>query len=159
MELVLRYGGIGFAAFALLAVLAYLFGSSPKSKVEPTKPARPAHLIALERLEDPSLQALLDAGDVKGYHALLSEILRSYIESRFGLPAMESTSDEVLALTRSMPIDSSMRTSLADALSISDMAKFAKVKPLPEENTRCLTIIKQFVETTKPKTANSADDE
>ena len=78
-------------------------------------------------------------------------MLRTYNERRFEVPAMESTSDEILG---SVPIAGLGRETVAglrDTLLRSDLVKFAKFIPSAEENERSFSGAVSFVETTRRK--------
>jgi hypothetical protein len=80
----------------------------------------------------------------------MTYILRDYIEKRFGLHAMESTSDEILDHLQAMRLPETIISELALILELSDKAKFAKSRPLPHENTQAMHDAIHFIESTKP---------
>lgn len=130
-------------------------------------PQRPAHEVALESLRVLDAERLWQRGKVKEYHSHLTDILRTYIERRFTIMAMEMTTEEIL----SSPVLNGERTSvrltnrdaggspqnvnetLKEILVRADLVKFAKYQPLPEENERSMTLAYSFVESTKPEVA------
>ena len=59
-------------------------------------PQPPAHLVAWESLDALEASGLLEAGNIKTYHIRLSDIMRVYVNGRFGLDAMEMTTGEVV---------------------------------------------------------------
>ena len=88
------------------------------------------------------------AEDSKAYYTQLTDILREYINERFGFNATEMTSYEILEhLEESRDKDS--LSELRDLLSTSDMVKFAKFKPMLNENDRNLVSALEFVNETK----------
>jgi hypothetical protein len=95
---------------------------------------RPAHEIALEALNELRNQKLWQQGRVKEYHIQVSDIVRTYIEHRYAIFAMEMTSDEILRSLRLIIVDVQLKTKLSSVLILSDMVKFAKENPLPNEN-------------------------
>ena len=78
----------------------------------------------------------------------MTDILREYINDRFGFNATEMTSYEILErLEESQDKDS--LSELSDLLSTADMVKFAKFKPMLNENDRNLVSALEFVNGTK----------
>ncbi len=126
------------------------FASKPNAETkEPIKPKIPAHILAMESLKRLDEEKLWQNGQEKLYHIRLSEILRTYIASRFAIDAIEMTSSEILEhFTKSNDISDELLSNLRKQLDISDMTKFAKYKPLPDEHGFCLTSAIQFVEKT-----------
>jgi hypothetical protein len=63
---------------------------------------------------------------------------------------MEMTSTQILDTIRANDETRLPGKSMKDLLSIADFVKFAKVRPLPEDNVKSFNWAKQFVEDTKP---------
>ena len=122
----------------LLAVILTIYFLKRKKKVEViqevTVNKRPAHEIAIEVLNDLRVQKLWQQGRVKEYHIVISDTIRTYIENRFNVGAMEMTSDEILKSLRFIITDNNLKLKLSNVLILSDMVKFAKEQPLPNEN-------------------------
>jgi hypothetical protein len=95
----------------------------------PAIPPRPAHEVALEALDRLRDQQLYQAGRLKEYYSILTEILRRYIEARWEIPAMESTSFQLLRDVEPKIGDANLRLLLENLLSDADLAKFAKNQP------------------------------
>ncbi len=123
---------------ALLAIIAVVYFLKRKKKVEIIEEVavvkRPAHEIAIEALNDLRVQKLWQQGRVKEYHIVISDTIRTYIENRFTVGAMEMTSDEILKSLRFIITDTNLKSKLSNVLILSDMVKFAKEQPLPNEN-------------------------
>jgi hypothetical protein len=140
------------AGIILLILIIYFIRKHYKAKpvvVEAVKPKVPAHLIALEKLEKLKNEKLWQEGKLKHYHITLSEIVRQYIEDRFSIQALEQTTDEILFGFRNTAIDEDSKTKLKQLLILSDLVKFAKEQPLPNENEQSLTNAFDFVNGTK----------
>jgi UDP-glucose 4-epimerase len=109
----------------------------------------PPHIEALELLQQLRDEKLWQNGFEKEYHIRVSDIIRNYIERRFGLTALEQTTDEIMRHTRSIDlIDENLRFKLKQILSLSDMVKFAKELPLPNENEQSMENAILFVNST-----------
>jgi hypothetical protein len=123
---------------ALLAIIVLIYFLKRKKKIEVVEVVavnkRPAHEIAIEALNDLRVQKLWQQGRVKEYHIVISDTVRTYIENRFNVSAMEMTSDEILKSLRFIITDVNLKSKLSNVLVLSDMVKFAKEQPLPNEN-------------------------
>lgn len=108
------------------------------------KPKEPAHIIALRELERIKDEKLWQKDKEKQYYSEITYVLRNYIEDRFQIPAMEQTTDEILQSFRSRSglLNEKSASNLIQILSLADLVKFAKYKPLPDANN--LTLINSF---------------
>ncbi len=115
-----------------------------------TAPARPAHEIALEELDALERKDLARRGDWKTYYSELSDIVRRYLENRFGLAAPDMTTEEFLVYVRDRSIlETSYKSLLREFLTASDLVKFARYVPDAQEGDQAMVTARQFVEQTK----------
>ena len=115
------------------------------------KPSEPAHILALRELDKLKADKLWQNNKVKDYYTRLTDILRSYLEGRFDVHAMEHTSEEILEeLKQSGFNDNRLFKKLKDTLLLSDLVKFAKLKPLPQDNETCILDAYIFIKETRP---------
>lgn len=124
----------------------------------PKKPARPPHEIALEKLQQLEEKKLWQKGDVKAYHSEITEIVRRYFEERFRIPAMESTTDELLDTLRNIPDGHQITDITKDFLTNADMVKFAKFVPMASVNEEMMKQAYKMVHTTKRKQAQESKE-
>jgi len=116
-------------------------------KPEPI-PANQEAMLALDALAE---KKLWQQGHDKQFHVELTDILRRYIERRFGVPALEKTSDEILdELYELAESQKASLDNLKQILSMADFVKFAKYHPLADENQLSFMNSKMFVQQTKP---------
>jgi hypothetical protein len=112
---------------------------------------RPAHAIALEALAKLHAARLLEAARHEEYYVRLSDIVRTYLESRFHLRAPEMTTEEFLqAAQRDPQLTPPQRSLLGTFLSEADLVKFARYVPAPDDAERAYRAARQFVESTAP---------
>ncbi|KIA87075.1 hypothetical protein [Flavobacterium sp. AED] len=84
---------------------------------------------------------LWQKGEVKAYYSELTDITRNYIEEAIEIPAMESTTSELIQGLRAASVKKKMTLSqeiienLERVLKQADLVKFAKSKPLDFEIT------------------------
>lgn len=110
----------------------------------------PAHVIAMNALQVLADKKLWQNGQDKQFQTELTDILRQYIEDRFYVNALEKTSDEILdELYELSEQQKSSLQNLKQILQLADLVKFAKYKPLADENQLSFMNAKMFVEQTK----------
>lgn len=122
-------------------------------------PPQPPHVIAIAALEALHHQKLWQNNKHKLYYSLLTEILRTYIDGRWGVSAMEMTSDEIIAAMRSVELPDKARMDLTAILRDADLVKFAKFAPEAEQNENDYQKAYYFVEETKPEEENPSAEE
>lgn len=110
---------------------------------------KPPHEIALSALNQVKDEKLWQQGREKEYYTELTDILRKYIEDRFYISAPEMTSDEILTVIKGFTDTDSSYYTLEQVLKLSDLVKFAKYKPLTNENDLSLVNAYLFVNQTK----------
>jgi uncharacterized repeat protein (TIGR01451 family) len=103
---------------------------SSKSPEETIINPDPAHVIAFRELEKLREEQLWQKGEIKYYYTRLTEILRQYLENRFGVFSLELTTSETLdALVKSGFKKDASYNILKTILTGADLVKFAKHKP------------------------------
>jgi hypothetical protein len=120
-----------------------------ESLIDFSKPKIPPHEIALRALEELRNKKLWQNNRVKEYYTELTEIIRTYIEGRFNILAMEMTTDEIMTSMIPSGIQNTLKNKLRQMLVLADLVKFAKSNPLPHEHDQSLDIAFEFVNETK----------
>jgi len=142
-------GGLALAGLALWAYRRYRSRARPTAP-ERHAPSRPPHEVALEALGRLESEQLLDRGEVKTFHIRVSEILRVYLEGRFGIEAMERVTDEVVEGLRGVHLDPELVKSVRLFLEACDLVKFAKHTPSPDQSRQMVPSARRLVEATRP---------
>lgn len=91
--------------------------------------AMPAHVLAERKLEVLAKKRLWQNGQVKLHYAELTFILREYLQKRYRVPALESTTEETLAYLQKTDFPQDLRQPLAETFLQADLVKFAKSAP------------------------------
>jgi len=91
--------GLGLAGVVVLALIITLVRRRLR-RLTPPPPPLPPHLLAYQALDRLLATDLLATSQIKAFYETLSDILRHYIEQRFGLRASEQTTEEFLAVVR-----------------------------------------------------------
>lgn len=145
------YWGVGLLALiGVVILLTIYFNKKPiASLAEPQKPKVPPHVPALEALRKIQEEQVWKEGKIKEYYSAISDTVRLYIEERFALNALESTTDEIMLAFRSQIVDKDSKEKLQQLLMLSDLVKFAKLSPIENENLFTLQNAFDFVNATK----------
>ena len=154
-EFWIRFGRwivIGLLILALIGVIIWLIirykNNKPVKILE--RPKEPPYVIALRRLEELKEKKLYQQGKIREYYSELTDILRTYIEQRFRIAALEQTSSEIInSFKIAKVIDDNQLELLKNLLRTADFAKFAKYKPTNDINEQNWNLTKEFIETTK----------
>lgn len=125
----------------------------PAQKITPPPVVIPPHTVALEKFNALQQAKLWQKGQIKEYHTQLTFILREYLENRFGILALESTSREIADQLKDF-VPEDLRQETTRLLNTSDMVKFAKATPPVEVHDRLLLQAIKFIDTTKPEEPN-----
>jgi hypothetical protein len=142
-------GIILIAAIVWLVIYYLRKRKRGESLIDFSKPKLPPHEIALSALSELRNKKLWQNNFVKLYYTELTEIIRTYMEGRFGVFAMEMTTDEIMDSLTSHNIQGGLKNKLRQTLVLADLVKFAKSNPLPNEHDQCLDIAFEFVNQTK----------
>lgn len=134
-----------------IAGLAWLIAARRRRAAMGPEPVYvPAHTLALQRLAALMQRRLVEAGRFDDFYTEASQILRRYIEDRFGLHAPERTTEEFLvecrASSRLLPDDEAI---LKTFLGHCDMVKFAAVIPSTPEAEGVAATVRRFIERTQ----------
>lgn len=145
------YWGVGILLFlaAVILITIYYTRKNRQVVVEPEKPKIPPHITALATLEKIKEEQIWKEGKVKEYYSAISEAVRTYIEERYNVNALESTTDEIMTAFRSQVVDKDSKDKLQQLLTLSDLVKFAKMFPIEDEHNFTLQNAFDFVNGTK----------
>lgn len=123
----------------------------------PKKKERPPYLVAMDKLGKLKEKHLWEQGFEKPFYTELTEILREYLDRRFGINAMEMTSRQIMQALNSRSDSQMPKELMQQVLEIADYVKFARVQPLREDNIKSFDAAVKFVEDTKPAEPTEAD--
>ena len=137
---------------ALLFALRYHLSKRGKHLSDLFKPAPPAppHVEAIRALEGLHNQKLWQNNKHKAYYSGLTDILRRYLAGRYGIGALEMTSDEIIDAVRPLDLPRKSAMELTALLREADLVKFAKATPEAARNEEAYQWAYYFVEETKP---------
>jgi hypothetical protein len=148
---ILPYLVIAIIAAIVIYLLARFLPRNPLRRfVRPPVPKEPAHVIALRELARLREEELWQKGEVKEYYSRLSDIIRRYIDDRYGISSPELTTDETVRMLQKAAVTTSGQMTLVkELLSLSDMVKFARYMPREELHEKSFDDAVRFVEMTR----------
>lgn len=135
---------------AVAGVCVYLFVIKKENIVAVPVKLVPPYEEAMQRLEELKNRKLWQAGQDKEYYTELTDILRNYIDRRFDINAMEMTSSQIISTLRKNKETKAVNEQLGKILEMADFVKFAKVRPLPDDNEASYQRAVNFVNETRP---------
>lgn len=130
-----------------------------REKVIVGPPPIPAHEVALSALDELEQGDLVGGGQFSDYYVQLTEIAKGYIEGRFGVDALDRTTEEIRRqLTRRPstvePLDAN---EIVRFLQTCDLVKFARFAPPVDEAEGALGDVRRMVTTSLPKGAGATE--
>jgi len=152
----------GFLVALALTVWNAVLAWRDRGKQAPAVPAvqpppgKPAHVIALEQLGQLKERRLWEQGLLKPYYSEVTEIVRQYLENRYGTRALEQTTDEILESLRPFPLPPQAAGALERMLRLADLVKFARHQPAIPDHEETMKSACRFVEDTRQAAAPPA---
>ena len=134
-----RYLLIILLIFGIVALSYWVIKKYKKKQVEEVEEIKSPIERATILLKNLEKKELWQKGAVKEYYSELTDIARNYIEEAIEIPAMESTTSELIVALRAVSIKKKMKVSvetlenLERVLKQADLVKFAKSRPLDFE--------------------------
>lgn len=149
---------VAAAAVRLLKRWLEKRGKSIRSLFTPAPPL-PPHIVAIKALEELHHRKLWQNNRHKDYYSGLSDILRTYLSGRYGIGAMEMTTDEITEAVQATDMPAKCIADLTTVLRDADFAKFAKFEAEAEQNESDYHKAYYFVEETKLAEPQEGDEE
>ncbi len=151
LELIL-YSAVGALFGGLVMGLLWArWRRRPRPIVLP--PPVPAHVVAFQQLDELTRAELVEKGEYQDYYLQLTEIAKGYLEGRFGIDALDRTTDELRrALDRAAAQIAPLKPGeLVRFLQACDLVKFARFAPPVADAQAALAEVRGMVEATAPK--------
>jgi hypothetical protein len=139
----------------LIATALYFIFRKKEEKEVPIVVVAPIQ-EALQRLKELDEKQLLQQNKIKIYYTELTDIVRTYIEKDIYIPALESTTNELIETINDFNESSKLGISketiqqLKEVLQSADMVKFAKSKPIVDEIKVHRTLAERILQNLKP---------
>jgi hypothetical protein len=139
---------LGVLVFIGLVYLLIRFIQSRRKAAQEKEKAEPAHIKALRKLDKYRSDKYWKPENQKTFYSGVTDALREYIVSRFGVAAMEMTTAEIFDGLKESDIPEDLYAQMKDLFERADFVKFAKFTATDEENATALPRAVNFVTTT-----------
>jgi hypothetical protein len=123
--------------------------AAPASLATAALDPRSPQEIAYDELDRIDALDLPAQGELKRHYTLVADCMRTFIEGRYQLPALDRTTQELSTSMRRARIDPDHTTLLGDLLTEADLVKFAKARPPLSQARRLVPQARQIVDVTK----------
>ncbi|MBI4827615.1 MAG: hypothetical protein HY804_02195 [Nitrospinae bacterium] len=139
------------AALLTAAWLLYRWNKrrAPAAPISYTPPPPPAHETALLALSALEKEGLMERGMAREHFSRVSEIVRAYIEARWGILALERTTAELRAQFSPGEVEPGGRDTLFNLLAACDLVKFAKHAPTNENAREAVIRAREWIRATR----------
>jgi hypothetical protein len=127
----------------------------PPPPTVPRKRLRPAWEIALEELDRIVKADHVGQGELGVQYVEVSEALRRYLENRYGVPALESTTDELAPRLEQLALEADARTRVVAILREAVLVKFAKARPEAAAARALEVRVRELVVESTPRVAGN----
>lgn len=160
-DFLVDYGLWILAALIVLALAYFTFKRLTRNKniAAEVVVTIPPYELAIRELDSLRTDKLCEQGREREFYTRLTDILRQYLQGRFGINAMEMTSTQIRNILQANEETRLSKRNMDQVLETADFVKFAKVRPLPEDNTRSFNSAMQFVEDTKPQPVSAETED
>ncbi len=148
-------------ALVALGIFLYLryFKRDRATEAGEQKEHIPPYDRAVQELTRLKESKLWQQGQEKLYYTELTDILREYLDGRFHINAMEMTTTQIVNALRMNEETRAVNQQLREILAMADFVKFAKMRPLPDDNEQVMRYAETFVNETKPVEKVSEENE
>ena len=138
--------GLGAVALAALVVLAVWLVRRLSRKGEDSGPKDPPYVVALRRLDRFRGEKFWAPDKQKAFYSGVTDALKEYMDSEFGVDAPEMTTAELFsALESRQDITPEMFRELRNLFETADFVKFAKLTLPEKDNAGVLPTAVRFV--------------
>jgi hypothetical protein len=144
-------------------ILYFVLRKKKEIEEEIIIPALPPFDEAIQKLHELDEKLLWQNNQVKEYYSELTGIVRGFIERELKVPALESTTDELIETLTDFNDSKSISTpketikKLRDLLREADLVKFAKSKPMSEQIEANRKDAEEVVTELKPETIETSE--
>ena len=135
--------------FAIVVFIVFYLWKKKQKEIKRQKDVEEKIVL----LEEEYLTNLKDSIDltvleinIKDTFWKLSKIFRKYLSQKYDIPALESTTDNIMELLVKFDLDMTMINNIREVLSVSDLAKFAGSEGSKTELDRCYTLVEVILE-------------
>ena len=137
---------LGVCAAVLLMIFAIRFIIMRRRAEDPAYAHKdPAHIIALRKLDKYRGRKMWAPEKQKLFYSGVTDTLREYISSRYGVPAMEMTTAQIFDDMKATDAPEALLKEVRELFDRADFVKFAKYVASEEDNASALPVAVRFV--------------
>ena len=137
---------LGVCAAVLLMIFAIRFIIMRRRAEDPAYAHKdPAHIIALRKLDKYRGSKMWAPEKQKLFYSGVTDTLREYISSRYGVPAMEMTTAQIFDDMKATDAPEALLKEVRELFDRADFVKFAKYVASEEDNASVLPVAVRFV--------------
>jgi hypothetical protein len=122
----------------------------------PAAPPVPPETAAENALAELEASGLWERGEYAAFYLRLTDVLRIYLETRYGEPATAMTSAEVARLVKAHEPDLRASATAREVLTRADLVKFARSRPDASEGPNDVGLVRALVRKTTPALMDAA---
>ena len=148
-KIILSLLGIGLSMAILFWTWRKRVKEEQLEKEEVFIPSRPPYEIAMEKLDQLKEQIPTGPDQIKNFYAVLSYLVREYLEFQYFVRAIEMTTSEIEDARYLVPTDQEKLHDVITVLKRADLAKFARFQPDLNQSKEDLKMIKDFLKFTR----------
>ncbi len=112
-------------------------------------PTTPIHTEALQKITLLEQKRLWEKDQIKEHYAELSLIVREYLQKRYGVAALESTTVEIEEMLKTTEFPKVLNLAIKDLLSRADLAKYAQSSPPAAFHEKAIEKTRAMIQETK----------
>lgn len=130
---------------AIVILAVYLIRKYGRGRSEQSVRQEPAHIVALRKLDRYRGNRMWAPQQQKMFYSGVTDVLREYMEARYGISAMEMTTAEIFSEMKSVDLSEAMLADLKELFERADFVKFAKFVASDEDNASVVPLAVRFV--------------
>lgn len=141
---------LGYVLILLVILVCVIIYFIRRNKKKSETHKSELDVLAIKRLKKLNKSDYIAKDLYKKYYSELTSIIKEYMEARWNFPATKLLSDDLLEyLKKEKWLDENEIENLSGIFKTSDLAKFAKYKPTPEETKLHMEKAINFINLTK----------
>lgn len=144
---------------AMLVILAVCLVIMHRRRNDPAfERKEPAHIVALRKLDQYRGSKMWAPAKQKAFYSGVTDTLREYISSRYGISAMEMTTAEIFDDMKATDVPDDIMREVKELFERADFVKFAKFVASDEDNASALPVAVRFVTETYQAELESGEE-
>jgi hypothetical protein len=137
---------VAFWIVAVLVIVTVCLVMMSKRKDDPAYVRQdPAHIVALRKLDTFRGNKMWAPEKQKAFYSGVTDALREYISSRYGISALEMTTAEIFADMKNSDVPKELLAEVKELFERADFVKFAKYVASDDDNASVLPLAVRFV--------------